>query len=738
MDEDVSEFTDPTRYEAETKFSGAHDRHVFRTLHSHLPLKKIPENDLTEQFIKSLYVEIPRQGVLLRNIFVIGGPGTGKTTAQRAIGYEIAIQYEDEVVQCLECNYLPDALASIDVNKKVYVISIDDPLREQDARRPSDKRTLAATNAFLEIRHIVMKEILYHQVRIYTGKPIDKETEKFLTAYHDTPKILMQRYPKWVVEVGAVIFTIFGPQTPTIDQRLHMSKIWEIYKGFGSMDQQRRSDIKRELNKFWIEKLGQNEWRWRGLNQIEFMNKAVIKNTMTEEIGWLKLEKKDNVFNYVEAGAKRKQIQIKTETDLLDEWSQWIYENMNLLQPPYSPIEKKETRFMALRNLIRDIYKKNTDPRDFKELSPENQKFLEKGLSGASLIAALDDRIIKIHTLRSSDKDKINLIADRLLTELEKTDMTPRMKNATRIIRHICRKIFPDEDDFLDKKGIWKKIYDQLLYNWHQLYPQGKPLSEEEEVKLQGRSQEREEEKDEFEESRDLIGRRLQEQEGEIIEFNISDKEIIEILLNRYPEYKTAAEIFMHGNGICDRPKMTNREMYDISQVKEQRDKYGFTEKLVSIDAVKYRRKQFSGLFAQELGFLFETWIDEVVEKGYTIPGVLEDVIEVRHAKRGTTGYPDFIFDHSDKSKTVTSVKVYNSDRSESLMKKEFNPEIRALTDMKEKEEDARLLILFRNLGIPHMLTYRIYHNASDVPPIVTFSPSEAGLTNFVKIKDDE
>jgi len=732
MDEDISEFTDPTRYEAETKFSGAHDRHIFRTLHAHLPLKKIPENNLTDAFIQSLFVEVPRQGVLLRNIFVIGGPGTGKTTTQRAIGYEIADMYEKGIVQCLECNYLPDALSVIDPEKRVYVISVDDPLREQDARRPSEKRALASTNAFLEIRHIVMKEILKNQVKNYIGKDIDNETEKFLEAYHDTPKILTQRFPLWVVEVGAVIFTIFGPQTPAVDQRLHMSKIWEIYKGFGSMDQQRRSDIKRELNRFWIEKLGQNEWRWRGLNQIEFMNKAVIKNTMTEEIGWLNLPMKDNIFDHVEAGAKRKQIEIKTETDLLDEWSQWIYENMNLLQPPYSPIEKKETRFMALRNLIRDIYKRNTDPRDFEELSPQNQKFLEKGLSGATLIASLDDRIIKIHTLRSSDKEKINLIADRLLTELEKTDMTPNMKNATRIIRHICRKIFPDEEDFLDKKGIWKKIYDQLLYNWSQLYPKGKPLDDEDEED----DYEEDDEETEEEEGKKIMSKRIDEMEGESIEFNISDEEIVDILIKRYPEYKTASEIFMHGNGLCGRPRMTNREIYEVSQVPEQRKRHGIEETLVSVDAVKYRRKQFTGLFAQEMGFLFETWIDEAIGKGYEIPGVLEDVIEVIHAKRGSTGYPDFIFIHGDESKTVTSVKVYKSDRSESLVKKEFNPEIRALADLKEKGEDARLLLLFRNLGIPHMLTYRMYHNASDVPPIVTFPPSEAGMTYFVK-KDE-
>lgn len=732
MDEDISDFTDPTRYDAETKFSGAHDRHIFRTLHAHLPLKKIPENDLTEPFLQSLYVDVPRQGVLLRNIFVIGGPGTGKTTTQRAIGYEIANLYEKDMVQCLECNYLPDALSVVNPKKKVFVISVDDPLREQDARRPSEKRALESTNTFLEIRHIVMKSILKDQVETYTGKKLTSNEEKFLEAYHDTPKILIKKYPLYAVEVGAVIFTIFGPQTPAVDQRLHMSKIWEIYKGFGSMDQQRRSDIKKELNKFWIEKLGQNEWRWRGLNQIEFMNKAVIKNTMTEDIGWLNLPMKDNVFEYVEAGAKRKQLEVKTQTDLLDDWSQWVYENMNLLQPPYSPIEKKETRFMALRNLIRDIYRKNTDPRDFSELSPQNQRFLEKGLSGASLIASLDDRIIKIHTLKSSDKEKINLIADRLLTEMEKTDMTPSMKNATRIIRHICRKIFPDEEDFLDKKGVWKKIYDQLLYNWHQLYPDGKPLDDhggedEEPIPIRTREEEH------IRETKEAIF----ETEGEEIEFNVTPNDIIEILLTRYPEYRMAAEIYMHGNGVCGRPRMTNREIYGISQNPDDRKRYGFDESMVSIDAVKYRRKQFTGLYAQELGFLFEEWIAEVIEKGYIIPGVLEDVVEVIHAKRGTTGYPDFIFIHSDDSKTITSAKVYDSDRSESLTKNEFNPEIRALMNEKEKGEEARLLILFRNLGIPGMLTYRMYHNVKDIPNIVTFSPSEKGLTKFVKTEEE-
>jgi hypothetical protein len=730
-EDDISRFTDPTKYDAETRFSGAHDRHIFRTLHSHLPLKRIPENELTEQFLKSLYVEVPRQGVLLRNIFVIGGPGTGKTTTQRAIGYHIVKNYDMDEVQCLECNYLPDALAEANPNKSVWVIAVDDPLREQDARNPSGKRALEATNAFLEIRHVILKKKLKHQVENYMGKKMDKNTEKFLTAYHDTPDVLIKRFPRWVVEVGGVIFTIFGPQTPTIDQRLHMSKIWEIYKGFGSMDKQRRTDIKKELNKFWIEKLGQNEWRWRGLNQIEFMDKAVIKNTMTEEIGWLELPREKNIFEWVEAGAKRKQVEVKTQTDLLDEWSQWVYENMNLLQPPYSPIETKETRFMALRNLIRDIYRRNTDPRDYEELSPENQRFLESGLQGNKLISALDDRIVKIHTLKSSDKEKIKLISERLLTEMEKTNITPRTKGASRMIRHVCRKIFPDEEDFLDKKGIWKKIYDKFLYNWHQLYPNGKPIDSEE--KQPATEQQEEERSDERQsETKKLIEDKFSNltEDENIAEFDVSDKEIIDIVLKKYPEYKTASEIFMHGYGLCGRSSMTNKEMYEVSNGKSALD-YGFEEKLVSVDAVKYRRKQFSGLFAQEMGFLFEEWIYEAIEKGYEIPGVLEDVEEIQHAKRGTTGYPDFVFTHIDKAKTVCSAKCYKSDRSESIQKKKFNPEIRELTDLKEKGEDARLLILYRNLGIPHMLTYRLYHNASDVPPIVTLSPSEAGLTYF-------
>ena len=732
---DIRKFTDPTKYAPHTEFSELHDRGTFRSLHSHIPLKRIQEDDLTDRFLDSLYVAIPKQGVLLKNIFVIGGPGTGKTTTQRSIGYQIVQKYDPGIVQCLESNYLPDALGVLDPTKKIFVLSIDDPLKEQDARRPSEKKSLDATNAFLEIRHIVMKELLKHQARQYLNvTELDKETEKFLMAYHDTPKILMKRFPLWVIEVGAVIFTIFGPQVPTIDSRLHMSKMWEIYKGFGSMDQIRRGDIKRELNRFWIEKLGQNEWRWRGLNQIEYMNRAIIKNTMTEEIGWLNLPKTDNIFTRVEAGAKRKQIEIKTETDLLDEWSQWIYENMNLLQPSYSPIEKKETRFMALRNLVRDIYKKNTDPRTFQELAPLDQKFLEKGLSGNILIAALDDRIIKIHTLKSSDLEKIDVIAQRILTEIEKTSITPVTKNASQIIRHIARRTFPDEDEFMDKKGIWKKIYDQFLYNWHELYPKGKPrIGGEVDEGDEEVGEEERPEVDEEEQGRLVIERHIQEQQGATIEFNISDQEVIDILLERYPDYRTAAEIFMHGSGICGRPQMTNREMYEVSNIQGERDKYGFTEQLVSTDAVKYRRQQFSGLFAQEMGFLFEEWIDEIVADAYYIPNVLEDIVEVEHAKRGSIGIPDFIFTHSNTSKTVTSVKVYKSTRSETLLRKEFNPEIRALNDMKERGEDVRLLILFRNIGIPGMMTYRIYHNGADVPPNITFSPTEAGQVFFTK-----
>lgn len=739
-DDFLSTFTDPTKYDAETQYCHQHDRSTFRTLHSHIPLKHIVEDNLTDEFLRSLYVKTPKKGVLLRNIFVIGGPGTGKTTTQRSIGYHIAKAYEREKtpVQCLECNYLPDALADADPEYDVFVFAVDDPLREQDARHPSKKRSLEATNTFLEIRHIIMKKKLYHQVKTFMGvDEIDKKTKTFLDAYHDTPKKLSKKFPEWVVTVSGCIFTIFGPQVPTIDSRLHMSKIWEIYKGFGAMDQQRRADIKRELNKFWIEKLGQNEWRWRGLNQIKFMSKAVVKNTMTEEIGWLDLPMTENIFTTAQKGAKRRQEEVRSETDLIDEWSKWIYENMELLQPPYSPMKKKEIRFRALRNLIRDIYRKNVDPRTYEELEPEQQKFLEQGLKGSQLISSLDDRIIKIHTLQSSDKEKIDIIAEKLITEVERSGFSPHKSQSTRIIRHIARKSFPQEEGFMDKQGVWKKIYDQFLYNWYQLYPTGKPIENEPESSMNDddgsipdhltKREEREQE---------IIERSIGDED--IIEFNITDEEIIDVILEKYPDKKTAAEIFMHGYGLCDRQQMTNKEMYEMSNIPNQRQEYGFTEPLTSVDAVKYRRKQFSGMYAREMGFLFETWIKEALEKGYELPGVLEDVIEVEHAKREVPGIPDFVFTHSDKSKTVGSIKCYKSDRSETVKKKKFGPEIAKLSDLKERGKDARLLILFRNLGIAHMLTYRIYNAPADVPPNVTFSPSEANTIQFTKVEETD
>ena len=740
IEDELECFTDPTKYEAETQYCHQHDRGTFRTLHSHIPLKRIKEDNLTEEFLKSLYVKPPKAGVLLRNIFVIGGPGTGKTTTQRSIGYHIAKEYEKEdiPVQCLECNYLPDAIADADPNYDVFVFAVDDPLREQDARHPSKKRSLEATNVFLEIRHLIMKKKLYDQVKTFMGvDEVDKKTKTFLDAYHDTPKKLAKKFPEWVVTVRGCIFTIFGPQVPTIDSRLHMSKIWEIYKGFGAMDQQRRADIKRELNKFWIEKLGQNEWRWRGLNQIKYMSKAVVKNTMTEEIGWLDLPKTENIFTTAQKGAKRRQEEVRSETDLIDEWSKWIYENMELLQPPYSPMKKKEVRFRALRNLIRDIYRKNVDPRTYEELEPDQQKFLEQGLRGQQLISSLDDRIIKIHTLQSSDREKIDIIAEQLITEVEKANVSPKTTGSTRIIRHIARKKFPQEEGFMDKQGVWKKIYDQFLYSWHQLYPTGKPIEGPDDVSTEGDEDEGEAFRREYEEKeQEIVDRNIGD--TNVVEFNITPEEIIEIILKRYPKYKTAAEIFMHGYGLCGRQQMTNKEMYEMSNIPNQREDYGFRESLVSVDAVKYRRKQFSGIFAREMGFIFETWIKDALEKGYELPGILEDVVEVEHAKREVPGIPDFVFSHSDKSKTVGSIKCYDSDRSETIKKKKFGPEIAKLADLKEGGVESRLLILFRNLGIPHMLTYRIYKTPADVPPNVTFSPSEAGTIQFTKSEEED
>jgi hypothetical protein len=302
------------------------------------------------------------------------------------------------------------------------------------------------------------------------------------------------------------------------------------------------------------------------------------------------------------------------------------------------------------------------------------------------------------------------------------------------MIRHVARKVFPDEDEFMDKKGIWKKIYDQFVYQWHELYPKGKGFTSTEQDE-EGEEQQIIPGVDAEEHGREIIEERIaaEQAHGDSIEFNITEEEIINILLQRNPAYRSSAEVFMHGNGICGRARMTNKEIYETSNTPGSKEEQGFEESFVSVDAVKYRRKQFSGLFSQEMGYLFETWIETVIEQGYQIPNVLSGVIELRHATRGTVGIPDFIFKHADKSKTVASIKIYKSDRSETIPRHEFNPELRALTELKERGENARLLIIFRNLGIDHMLAYRIYNNATDVPANVTFTPSESNQVYFVR-----
>ena len=706
----------------------------FDTIHARPLVQRKHMANLTTDFFESLKIPIPYNQSIdisdptiydstqLVNIFILGGPGSGKTTLARSIGESIHDYYNEtygtSVVHCIESSYIPEAISAMDPSKSVFVLSIDDPMREQDARKPNDPVVDEACQSFFEIRHLLMRKKVAYQLKEYLGVNKLPKADEQLIAMERWIE-LAGKYPLNLVKCSGLIFTIFGPQVPQIDQRLHLGKMWEIYKAYGSLDVKRRAALEAELeDHFYIQHLKENEKLWRVDKNLAYMSRSLIKDPFGEKrCGWLWVfPPKKMVFQHIERGEHRHQERLKDETEILDEWAKYLYEHRKELHPPYMPHGMIHDRRAAINNFLRDIQSDAIDPRTNEHLSAQDQTFFR---NTRNIVSALDDRISKIFAI-SADEEKIKAMTEALIVKAEEEDINPFQRSAQAMFRALSHRIEGRDEEFLRKKGIWPRIYDEIILQWTKKY--GAP---EEEDDVPPRTDGAVRVPMLAEQMRQMMKTQVKAEETNTLKFNLDIRDAVSLVLQDRPDMENGADIYCHMYSLCDKDHMTCREMSVNSMT--------FYGQQMTEEQIRYRKEQFEGCLNQKVGDLFELWLEAALNEGYELPGILEEI--ERAERMGGQGKPDLVIHHIDGKLSVGAAKCYTSQRTESFEKAEFNPEL--MYHSRLLRDKGKIFMFYRNLGIKDMFSVKVFDSAIEVPENVFFSPKDAGKFVFRK-KEEE
>lgn len=146
-----------------------------------------------------------------------------------------------------------------------------------------------------------------------------------------------------------------------------------------------------------------------------------------------------------------------------------------------------------------------------------------------------------------------------------------------------------------------------------------------------------------------------------------------------------------------------------------------------------------SSYLHNEIGKLFEAWIEDHLKRGFVVPGVFEKPIANVLRGGGNEHQPDIVVTYQDGSRDYVSLKCYHTSDPISITLNESSDEIHPerqalLQDEARGVKGSRLVLVCRNLYYPNFQGIRIWTSSRDIPHTIGFNKAEIGATAWTKL----
>lgn len=155
---------------------------------------------------------------------------------------------------------------------------------------------------------------------------------------------------------------------------------------------------------------------------------------------------------------------------------------------------------------------------------------------------------------------------------------------------------------------------------------------------------------------------------------------------------------------------------------------------------ISKNRKAGEGFLFNEVGLLFEMWVEEKLRQGYIVPGVFDKKgIAKVHRAGGNRDDPDVVITYDDGTKDYVSLKCYTNREPYTITMNpskgdEVRPERNALrADEAAGVKGSRFVVLARNLAIDGLQVVLVCNRSVDIPMTMGVNHADTGKWPWVK-----